>query len=214
MQYMIKQHNPAVLTRLSSFGPVEVVIDHDWDPEAGLRKFLLTAPQTSLVYRDDRYSAFRVERGPYAAALPKPVGQTLPIASISAEFNAAIVGAMIDHDIMTRWSCGREQRPGDSFTVDLGAVRQVDGVELMIAGFVADFPRKLQIETSVDGATWSTAWNGDSAALALSAALEDPLNIAMPFVFDRRTARYVRFTQTATEETYYWSVAEMRIVGE
>jgi hypothetical protein len=214
MQYMIKHHNPAVLTRLSSFGPIEVVIDQDWDPGSGLRTFLLNAPQTSLLYRDDRYSAFRVERGPFAAALPKLRGQPLPIASISAEFNAAIVGAMIDHDIMTRWHCGREQRPGDSFTVDLGTVRRVEGAELMIAGFVADFPRKLLIETSGDGVVWATAWDGDAVAVALSAALEDPLNIGMPFQFEPRSARYVRFTQLGTEETYYWSVAEMRIMGE
>jgi hypothetical protein len=214
MQYMIKHHDPAVLTRLSSYGPIEVVIDHDWDPGAGLRHFLASAPQTTLLYQDDRYSAFRVERGPYAVALPKLEAQSLPIASIVAKCNAAIVGAMIDHDIMTRWHCGREQRPGDSFTVDLGAIRQVGGAELMIAGFVADFPRQLVIETSGDGATWATAWNGNAPAVALSAALEDPLNITMPFQFDRRPARYVRFTQLGTEETYYWSVAEMRIVGE
>ena len=116
--------------------------------------------------------------------------------------------------VMTRWHCGREQRPGDGFTVDLGVIRQVGGAELMIAGFVADFPRQLLIETSGDGMTWTTAWNGNAPAVALSAALEDPLNITMPFEFERRPARYVRFTQQGTEETYYWSVAEMRIVGE
>ena len=214
MQYMIKHHDPAVLARFSSFGPIEVVIDRDWDPGDALRNFVVSAPQTTLVYRDDNYSAFRVERGPYAAALPKLQGQSLPVASISAKFNAAIVGAMIDHDIMTRWHCGREQRPGDGFTVDLGTVRTVGGAELMIAGFVADFPRQLLIETSGDGATWATAWNGNAPLVALSAALEDPLNISMPFQFERRPARYVRFTQLGTEETYYWSVAELRIVGE
>jgi len=214
MQYMIKHRDPAVLTRLSSFGPVEVVIDQDWDPGDALRNFLLSAPKTTLVYKDDRYSAFRVERGPYAAPLPKLQGQSLPVASISAGFNPAIVGAMIDHDIMTRWHCGREQRPGDSFVVDLGTTRQVEGAELMIAGFVADFPRQLLIETSADGTVWAPAWNGNAPLVALSAALEDPLNIAMPFQFERRPARFVRFTQLGTEETYYWSVAEMRIVGQ
>ena len=214
MQYMLKHHDPAVLTRLSLYGPIEVVVDHDWDPEAAGRRFLLAAPNVSLVYRDDRYSAFRVERGPFAAALPRPQGQPLPVASIKAEFNAALVGGMIDHDIMTRWHCGRAQRPGDSFTVDLGSERQVDGVEMLIAGFVADFPRKLSIETSTDGGSWSRAWTGEPALVALSAALEDPLNISMPFVFDRRPARYLRFTELAEEEIYYWSVAELRIIGQ
>ena len=213
MQYLIKHRDPAVLTRLSSYGPVEVVVDHDWDPQAAARRFLLAAPNVSLVYRDDRYSAFRVERGPYAAALPRPQGQTLPLASIKAEYNAALVGEMIDHDIGTRWHCGRAQRPGDSFTVDLGSERQINGAELLIAGFVNDFPRKLSIETSSDGGSWTPAWAGGSAIVALSAALEDPLNVSMPFVFDPRPGRYVRFTELAEEEIYYWSVAELRIIG-
>ena len=122
MEYMIKHHDPALLARLSSFGPIEVVIDHDWDPDAGLRRFLGSAPQSTLLYRDDRYSAFRVERGPYSAALPKLQGQSLPIASISAAFNAAIVGAMIDHDIMSRsvaqsrsaWCAGKRRASSSS----------------------------------------------------------------------------------------------------
>jgi len=214
LQYMIKHHDPAILTRMSSYGAFEVVVDHDWDPESRLRRFLLAAPQTSLVYRDERYSAFRVERGPHVSTLARPQGQTLPIASIQAEYNAAMVGAMIDHDINTRWHCGREQRPGDSFTVDLGSERQVNGAELLIAGFVADFPRQLSIETSSDGTAWSTGWTGDAALIALSSALEDPLNIPMPFVFEPRKARFLRFTELAPEDTYYWSVAELHIVGQ
>jgi hypothetical protein len=214
MQYMIKQHDPAVLARLSSYGPFEVVVDHDWDPGAGLRRFLSSAPQTSLVYHDDRYSAFRVERGPHASVLSRPQGQPLQISSITAQCGETHAREMIDGDIMTRWACGREQRPGDTFTVDLGSDQQVTGAELLIAGFVGDFPRKLSIETSSDGAGWSLAWTGDAALVTMSAALEDPLNIPIPFEFDMRRARYLRFTQLGTEDTYYWSVAELRVIGE
>jgi len=214
LQELLKEHDPAVLTRLSSFGPIEVVVDHQFDEGAGWRQFLLSHPQASLVYRDDRYSTFRIERGPRAGALPKVPGEPLPIASISAEFNAALVGNMIDHDLMTRWHAGREQRPGDAFTVDLGSVREAYGAEMLIGGSVADFPRKLSIETSVDGLTWSPAWSGTTGVLALSAALEDPLTVTLPFEFQPRPARYVRFTQLDVEETYYWSVAELRIMGK
>ena len=214
MQYMIKHHDPAVLARLSSFGPIEVMVDHDWDQGAPLRRFLLSAPQVSLIYRDDRYSAFRIERGAQASAVARPQGQALPIASVKAQCNETSAREMFDGDIMTRWSCGRQQQPGDTFTLDLGLERQVTGAELLIAGFVGDFPRQLTIETSIDGSNWSPAWNGDTALIALSAALEDPLNIPMPFIFDSRRARYLRFTQLGSEEIYYWSVAELRIVGQ
>lgn len=214
MQYMINRHDPAVLTRLSSYGPIEVVVDDEWDPDGGLRRFLLGVPQTSLIYSGDGYSAFRVERGPYASPLPRPQGQSLPVTSVRVSCGEIHAREMIDGDIMTRWACGREQRPGDALTVDLGAERQVTGAELLIAGFAADFPRDLTIETSTDNTNWSSAWTGDAALVALSAALEDPLKIPMPFPFSERAARYVRFTQHANEDTYYWSIAELKVIGQ
>jgi hypothetical protein len=58
------------------------------------------------------------------------------------------------------------------------------------------------------------AWSGTTGLLALSAALDDPLTLAMPFAFEPRAARFVRLTETAPEEKYYWSVAELRIFGK
>jgi hypothetical protein len=49
--------------------------------------------------------------------------------------------------------------------------------------------------------------------MALSGALEDPLSVPMPIEFAPRQVRYVRFTQLVGEEKYYWSVAELRIIG-
>jgi hypothetical protein len=121
---------------------------------------------------------------------------------------------MTDNNVVTRWHNGRPQRPGDSLTVDLGAEREVTGTELLIAGFVADFPRRLTIATSLDGETWSQAWEGGTALIAFSAALEDPRDVPLPFPFDPRPARYVRFTQTGSDRTYYWSIAELRVKGK
>ena len=198
---------------LSAFGPIEVVVDHDLDEEAGWRRFLLSHPQASLVYRDDRYSAFRVERGRRVAPLSRIPGQALTFASITSEVNAAMLPAVTDGDITTRWHAGREQRPGDAISVDLGSPHQVHGAEMLIAGFVADFPRRLLVETSVDGENWSQAWTGTTSIIALSAALDDPLNVPLTFPFEPREARFVRFTELDSEDTYYWSIAELRILG-
>ena len=69
------------------------------------------------------------------------------------------------------------------------------------------------IATSADGLTWSDAWTGGTAMVAFAAALEDPLNVTLPFGFERRHARYLRFTQIGFEQIYYWSIAELRIRG-
>ena len=73
--------------------------------------------------------------------------------------------------------------------------------------------RQLIIETSLDNARWSQAWTGNVPLLTISAALEDPLHLTLPFEFVPRSARYVRFTQTGSEDVYYWSIAELRIHG-
>ena len=98
-------------------------------------------------------------------------------------------------------------------TADLGTEATVGGVEMTLGGFVMDFPRQLSIETSLDNARWSQAWTGNVPLLTISAALEDPLHLTLPFEFVPRSARYVRFTQTGSEDVYYWSIAELRIHG-
>ncbi len=213
LQYLLNAHDPAVLTRLSAFGPIEVVVDHDLDGSGEWRQFVGSHPQAERVYQDDRYTTYRIQRGERVEALAHPPGERLPIAALAAQYSAEPVGAMIDGNLITRWHAGREQRPGDNLTADLGTPHDVSGAELLIGGYVADFPRRLTIATSLDGQAWSDAWEGGTAMIALSAALEDPRNVALPFSFAPRQARYVRFTQTGSERIYYWSVAELRITG-
>jgi hypothetical protein len=142
-----------------------------------------------------------------------PVGQTLPIATAVSVDNPHLIGAIADGDRVTRWHAGRPQYPGDRLLIDLGSVREVTGLEMLLGGYVADFPRVLHVETSADGQQWREAWAGGTALMAFSAAIDDPLDITLPFSFEPRGARFIRLTQTAQERTYYWSIAELRVKG-
>ncbi|MDQ3213244.1 MAG: discoidin domain-containing protein, partial [Acidobacteriota bacterium] len=213
LRYLLEQGDPGVLTRLSSMGVIEVVVDHARDVDTRWRRFVASHPQAELVNQDDEYTTYRVPRGPRTIHLERIDGEVLPVISIAAAESAALVGGMTDGDLLTRWHAGREQRPGDAISVDLGRLRQVSGLEMLIAGYIADFPRELSIATSVDGATWSDAWSGGTAMIAFAAALEDPLRVTLPFGFAPRPARYLRLTQTGRERLYYWSVAELLIRG-
>jgi hypothetical protein len=217
LRYLLDQGDPQVLTRLSGLGPLEVVIDHDLDDGGQWRGFLARYPQAERVYEDSAYTSYRIPRGPGFEPLASVPGAVLPVSSISAFIpagdDAGVAGAMLDGNIVTRWHTGREQRPGDSLTIDLGAVREVNGVEMLIGGYVADFPRQLSIATSADGSAWADAWTGGTAMTAFAAAIEDPLSVTLPFAFAARPARYVRLTETAAERVYYWSIAELRIRG-
>lgn len=213
LQYLLEQHDPAVLTRLSAFGPIEIVIDHDLDESGEWRTFVGDHPQAERIYQDKQYTAYRLPRTASNGALTTIEGETLPIASISANVNAGLIGRMTDGDLLTRWHAGREQRAGDSMTVDLGGPHQIDGAKMRLGGYVADFPRQLSIETSIDGQRWSQTWSGGTALMAFSAALDDPRAVTLPFKFVPHQARLIRFTQTGTEGRYEWSVAELWVLG-
>lgn len=213
LQYLLDRHDPAVLTRLSALGSIEIVIDHNRDEGGDWRAFVAAHPQVEQVYSDREYTAYRLARGEQVKPLPDVVGPVVPIVSLAAEANRGLVGAMTDGDIISRWHAGRAQEAGDFFTADLGGPHDVTGVRMVIGGYVADFPRRLTIETSVDGQAWSEAWSGNTSLMAFSAALQDPGRITLPFPFAARAARYMRFTQTGNEGTYYWSIAELQVIG-
>ena len=76
-----------------------------------------------------------------------------------------------------------------------------------------DFPRGLIIEASHDGQTWREVWRGGSAGLAFPAAFEDPRDVPLRYRFAPTPARLLRLKLTKNDKTYYWSIAEMRVVG-
>ena len=216
LQYLLDRKQADVLARLSSLGTLEVVVDHDRDRDRQWRTFVASAPHASVVHQSGDYTTYRVGRSASASAwaLPRLQGRPLPLTRMTASLYQDLVTNMTDGDRVSRWHTGGPQAPNTEITIDLGEVRRVTGVELDIAGYVADFPRTLTIETTSDGASWSTAWSGGTALVALSAALVQPLDVPLRFAFEPRAARAVRLRQSASEQIYYWSIAELRVYGE
>jgi hypothetical protein len=99
-------------------------------------------------------------------------------------------------------------------TIDLGASKRLEGLEMQICGYVADFPRALTIELSDDDQTWRSAWTGSPGEIALIAALKEPFAVPLRFVLKGQTGRYIRLRQTSSDPVFYWSIAELRVVGD
>jgi hypothetical protein len=213
LQYLCTERNPRILERLASWGSLEVVVDHHEDPSGAWRAFVAGYHRARVVYSDAEYTSYLIDRTVASSAVQRPQGTSLPIASLTAYQRAAPVAAMRDNDLVTRWHAGRAMEPGDTVTADLGEPREVTGAEMLLGEYVVGFPRQLRIETSLDAEHWDVVWTGSGAIPAFEAAIEDPRTVALPFVFPSRSARYVRFTQTATELVHYWSIAELRIIG-
>jgi hypothetical protein len=94
---------------------------------------------------------------------------------------------------------------------DLGAAATVGTLVHALGSVGGEFPRHLVVETSLDGATWTPAWDGSPAVAVLHATIANPLDIRAVIEFPPRRARYVRLRQLSREGTYAWSLAELEV---
>jgi hypothetical protein len=168
-------------------------------------------PQATLVCTEGQQRLYRVTPSA-AAATPAATGAPLPVAVIRPNVNQMAIALMIDRDRMTRWESG-PQSDRTAIDIDLGSVRTVAGVDLSLGPFVEDFPRGLMIEASDDGHAWREVWRGGSAGLAFVGALESPRDVWLRYRFSPTPARLLRMRLTQNDDTYYWSIAELRVLS-
>ena len=96
-------------------------------------------------------------------------------------------------------------------TIDLGSVQTAGAVLHDEGPQAGNFPRRLVIETSVDGATWLPAWTGNAWGPAISASMRDPKANHIWFVFEPRPARYIRLTHPQEPQHYTWAIADLEV---
>ena len=126
--------------------------------------------------------------------------------------NAAFGSLMLDGNRTTRWESG-PQSDRTKIDIDFGVVRRLRGFELELGPFVEDFPRQLVIEVSIDGQAFQEVWRGGSAGLAFVGAFESPREVPLRYSFPETDAKYARLRLAADDETYYWSIAELKALG-
>lgn len=207
----IELRDPDVLTLVAAPGEVDVLVHDDRDRGGELNAYVRAHPGAQHLCTHDRQSLYRIS-GAAPAAVTAAGGMPVQLARIRANVNDTDVHRMVDHDRTTRWHSG-PQSENTIVDFDLGVVRTVVGVDVLLGPFADDFPRGLVIELSEDGTNWRQVWQGRSAALAYTAALDAPLDIAMKYRFPPGDARRVRMRQTMNDPVYYWSIAEVRVLS-
>ena len=211
LRFGLRLRDHDVLTELAARGITDIVVDREPDPDGQWDKFVASHPQATLVCTEGKQTLYRLAPT-HAAKTPAAGGAPLKIAVIAANVNNTAVTSMTDRDRTTRWESG-PQTDRTAVEIDLGGLRTVAGADLLLGPFVEDFPRGLIIEVSEDGHAWRQVWQGGSAGLALVAAVDSPLDVPLRYRFPPTAARLLRMRLTRNDDMYYWSIAEIKVLG-
>ena len=114
-----------------------------------------------------------------------------------------------DGDERTPWRCLSDAR--QVLTADLGRVMAVGMVIQRLGPYHWEFPRRLEIETSADGATWREARAGSVLGEVIEGAFADPRSVAVVLPFEPRPARFIRLRHRSFEAGIGWTVAELEV---
>jgi hypothetical protein len=204
LQAGLNARDPQVLGALAALGAFDIVIDRSSDPDGAWARYAAAAAGALETSREAARTTYHV---PAAAAGEPPLGAPWPIVAVGAFRHDA--GAVRDGSVQTEWG-DHPQRPGQWLMIDLGETRRIAGVTHALGPYARDFPRQLRIEVSVDRQTWTTVWEGATAAAAVLAALRAPRAADMRLAFAACDARFVRLQQLATHQNM-WRVAELQV---
>jgi hypothetical protein len=213
LQRGLALRDPDILTQLAAFGVTTAVVNRSEDSEGKWDEYLRSHPAVTHVCTIGQQSLYRMTAPPASdTAAAQRAGTPLRPALIRANVNQNLAVFMVDGDMKTRWESG-PQEEGMRVDADLGTVRTVQGVDLTLGRFVEDFPRQMVIEASEDGERWREVWRGTSAGLAVVSSFDMRGTVPMRYRFEPVQARVIRMRLTADDEIYFWSIAEMKIIG-
>ena len=139
-------------------------------------------------------------------------GQSISLSAVTANTNNHLVHFATDRDPSTRWFSGAQDM-GQQLVLDLGTPQPLGGLVMQLGRYRSDFPRLLGIELSTDGQSWELLRGGPTDVEALRASFQDPETMPLAFDLKGQTARYLRLRQMASEDDFYWSVAEVEVVA-
>jgi hypothetical protein len=179
--------------------------DDEWE------QYVRSLPDVRVMERSGDLAFYLAQK---VAAGPAPNLQQsgLPIRTVSASEAMDSAGLLRDGRIDTWWATPKPQRGGEQIIVELDAVQDVCGIGLALGPMIGGFPRELEIATSSEGEVWTPAWQGNTAGLAVEAAILDAKRVDVRIDSPRLAGvRFVRLRQLGKDEEHLWAIAELTI---
>ena len=209
LRTLVEAADPRILQVLAANGPLGVVIDHAGDEDGALRRFVLSYPGARGRPRRPDMEQLSPAAELVGSANPDRSGALLHVKTLSTFPSPPHAARALDGDLSTRWSGGVQQVFAE-VVIELEEMSHVGQVEIDLGGFTTDFPKRLQIDVSVDGRAWETAWIGDTALHAYYGALRHPREMPLVFALNRYGVRFIRLRQTGFGKND-WSIPELYV---
>ena len=172
---------------------VHAVLVRDTSPAALERRLDALPDGARVIARDGAAALVRLDEPP-----PRPPPPAVPLAradwTLAAPGTAATLAALLDGDPGTTWRVTAEPGAAPSLTIDLGAVRTVDGVRCVAGSSDASGVYLSDVATSTDGREW-TPTEGRFGPDSLATLFARPAEVRFwEARFAPRAARWVRLT--------------------
>jgi hypothetical protein len=205
---LLERGDERIFQHLAAGGAIEVIVRHRLDPEGRWRRLVASARGAGLSDVTPDWSAFEIPASP---PIPVPrAGAPLPIAHVDASVDDRNIGAVLDHDLESRWHT-RRQLGGEAITADLGTITQPAAIVLSLGVYAGQYPRALDVSISTDRIHWERVWSGDTALEAYDAAVREPRTVPLTIPLPSRDARFVRLEQTGIDPHRGWSIVELEV---
>lgn len=173
------REDPSVLWWLANGRPLIVLVHRSLEGDGAARTFVERAG--GVLHEESGV-------GPVLVVGPRPRERPLP--------ETPPLGITVTH-------------PGPALTVaDLGGERIVRSISFAARWRYADVPERMTIETSMDGTTWTPAWEDWTGARLLAGAVADQRAVVVRIPLPDIPARFLRIQPSPR-----WLPAELRVHG-
>lgn len=176
----LRRHDPSILPELARGRPLVIAINERYDQDGALRRLVEGLPGVESRGMSSAGALFVVPAGALARVAPE--GEALPLSIV--------------------------EDARELVHVDLGSPRTVRTVAFPLRWHYGELAERLAIETSIDGATWTTAWEDWTGGLALAGALENPREAPVRITLPDVSARYLRIHPAPQ-----WLTRELKVYG-
>jgi hypothetical protein len=195
--------NPDAIRLLHEIGVRWVVVHPDKLPPgtAGMCRIdpARIAPHAAVAYSDPRTCVFEIRSAPPAPPRPRDRDVTLAGATVTTS-SGGDARAAVDGRLDTHWTEAVDAATESWIQLDLPAASTVARLLVDLGPHFGEYMRQWRIDTSLDGATWTTATREITATPPLAGLRTDPHRLTQELRLSAPTAaRHLRLVRMAAD---------------